>query len=202
MSTQTNALHPTLLDALWPKATLNERAVRNVVLALFGTLLLTISAKINIPFWPVPLTMQTFVVLVIGVAFGWKLGTATVVLYLAEGAMGLPVFAGTPEKGIGLAYMMGPTGGYLAGFVAGAALCGWLAERGWDRSWFRTAVAMTLGHVVILALGWAWLAYVLGSAQKAYIGGVVPFYAATVLKTALAVAIMPAAWKLVGGRKR
>lgn len=201
MSATQSSLHPTLLDALWPRTSLNERVVRNVVLALFGTLLLTISAKIQIPFWPVPLTMQTFVVLVLGVAYGWKLGTATMVLYMVEGAIGLPVFAGTPEKGIGVAYMMGPTGGYLLGFVAGAALCGWLAERGWDRSWVLTAVAMTLGHVLILACGWAWLANIMNSLEKAYIGGVVPFYAATVLKTALAVAIMPAAWKLVGGRK-
>jgi len=202
MSATQSSLHPTLLEALWPRTSLNERVVRNVVLALFGTLLLTISAKIQIPFWPVPLTMQTFVVLVLGVAYGWKLGTATMVLYMVEGAIGLPVFAGTPEKGIGLAYMMGPTGGYLLGFVAGAALCGWLAERGWDRSWALTTVAMTLGHVLILACGWAWLATIMNSPEKAYIAGVVPFYAATVLKTALAVVIMPAAWKLVGGRKR
>jgi biotin transport system substrate-specific component len=139
--------------------------------------------------------MQTFVVLVLGAAYGWKLGTATMLAYLAEGAVGLPVFSGTPERGIGLAYMAGPTGGYLAGFVAGAALCGFLAQKGWDRSPWRTAIAMSLGHLVILALGWAWLATLAGPA-KAYALGVAPFYAATVAKTALAVVALPLAWKL------
>ena len=105
-----------------------------MLLALVGTLALTVSAKTQIPFWPVPMTMQTFAVLVIGMAYGGtRLGVATIALYLLEGALGLPVFAGTP-KGLGLAYMMGPTGGYLLGFVAGAWLCGWPAERGFDRS--------------------------------------------------------------------
>jgi biotin transport system substrate-specific component len=182
----------TLAQTVWPS---DAPAARNVTLAISGTLLLWISAKVHIPFWPVPLTMQTFVVLVLGMAYGWKLGSATMLLYLAEGAIGLPVFSGTPERGIGLAYMAGPTGGYLAGFVAGAALCGWLAEKGWDRSWWRTAIAMSAGHLVILALGWAWLATLVGPAQ-AYILGVAPFYVATVAKTALAVAALPLAWKL------
>jgi biotin transport system substrate-specific component len=183
---------PTLLEALWPTA---RPAIRNITLAFAGTLLLALSAKVHIPFWPVPLTMQTFVVLVLGMAFGWRLGAATMALYLVEGALGLPVFSGTPERGIGLAYMAGPTGGYLAGFVAGAGLCGWLAERGWDRSAWRTAIAMSLGHLAILALGWAWLAALIGPA-KAYAAGVAPFYAATIAKTALAVVALPLAWKL------
>lgn len=190
--------YPTLLEALWPRAG-SAAYARNLLLALAATLVLTVSAKVQIPFWPVPLTMQTFVVLVIGVAYGWKLGTATLLLYLAEGALGLPVFAGTPERGVGLAYMTGPTGGYLAGFVAAAALCGWLAGRGWDRSVWRTAAAMSIGHALILALGWAWLATLIG-AQKAYAAGVAPFYLATVLKTALAVAVLPLAWKMLGDR--
>jgi biotin transport system substrate-specific component len=195
MEMTTTALpQATLLEALWPTA---RPALRNTALAVLGTLLLALSAKMHIPFWPVPLTMQTFVVLVLGMAFGWKLGAATMALYLAEGALGLPVFSGTPERGIGLAYMAGPTGGYLAGFVAGAALCGWLAGRGWDRSIWRTAIAMSLGHLVILALGWAWLAALVGPA-KAYALGVAPFYAATVAKTALAVVALPLAWKLTG----
>lgn len=195
----TSLAYPTLLEALWPKAG-GAAYGRNAALAVIGTLALTISAKLQIPFWPVPLTMQTLVVLLVGTAFGWKLGTATLLLYLAEGAVGLPVFAGTPARGIGLAYMTGPTGGYLIGFVAGAALCGWLAERGWDRSVWRTAVAMTLGHLLILALGWMWLAKLVGP-QKAYAAGVAPFYLATVVKTALAVALLPLVWRLVPTRK-
>ena len=183
----------TLAQAVWPSV---APIARNAALAIAGTLLLAISAKMHIPFWPVPLTMQTFVVLVLGMAYGRTLGAATMLLYLVEGAIGLPVFSGTPERGIGLAYMVGPTGGYLAGFVAGAGLCGWLAEKGWDRSWWRTAVAMSLGHLVILALGWAWLATLIGPA-KAYALGVEPFYLATAAKTALAVAALPLAWKLI-----
>ena len=91
--------------------------LKKVSFVLIGTLLLTISAKIKVPFYPVPMTMQTFVVVLIGITLGWKLGLATVLTYLFEGAIGLPVFAGTPEKGIGISYMMGPTGGYLIGFV-------------------------------------------------------------------------------------
>ena len=183
----------TLVQTVWPSA---SPAARNAILAIAGTLLLAISAKVHIPFWPVPLTMQTFVVLVLGMAYGWKLGAATMLLYLAEGALGLPVFAGTPERGIGVSYMVGPTGGYLAGFLAGAVLCGWLAERGWDRSWWRTAIAMTAGHLLILLLGFLWLATIVGAA-KAYAVGVAPFYAATAAKTALAVLALPLAWKLL-----
>ncbi|HWA36549.1 MAG TPA: biotin transporter BioY [Burkholderiales bacterium] len=187
----TTLAHPTLAQTLWPS---ESPALRAITLAVAGSVLMTLSAKMHIPFWPVPMTLQTFVVLVLGAAYGWKLGAATMLLYLAEGAIGLPVFSGTPERGIGLAYMAGPTGGYLAGFVAGAALCGWLAERGWDRSWWRSAIAMSLGHVVILVAGWAWLATLMG-AEKAFAAGIAPFYAATVAKTAMAVLALPLAWK-------
>jgi biotin transport system substrate-specific component len=190
----------TLAEAVWPGESLRP-AWRSVALAVAGSVALAISAKAQVPFWPVPLTLQTFVVLVLGMALGWKLGTATLLLYLAEGALGLPVFAGTPERGIGLAYMAGPTGGYLAGFVAGAALCGSLAERGWDRSVGRTALAMALGHALILLCGWAWLAHLVG-AQKAYAAGVAPFYVATVAKTLLAMAALPLAWRVTSSRAR
>ena len=98
--------------------------VRNLFLAIVGTILLAISAKIKIPFWPVPMTMQTFVVLLLGVLYGWKLGLFTVSLYLLEGIAGLPVFAGTPEKGIGFVYFTGPTMGYLIGFLISVSLAG------------------------------------------------------------------------------
>jgi biotin transport system substrate-specific component len=120
----------TLHNAIW-RASAEFRFLRLVLLAVLGALLLTVAAYIKVPFWPVPLTMQTFVVLVVGAAYGARLGAATVTLYLAEGAAGLPVFAG----GGGLAYMAGPTGGYLVGFLAAAAVIGWLAERGFDRRW-------------------------------------------------------------------
>ena len=126
--------HSTLAGVLWPAQAGRSGLVRNGMLAVLGSLLLIASAKVQVPFWPVPMTMQTFAVLVIGMTFGPRLGAATVLLYLVQGAVGLPVFAGTPAKGIGIAYMVGPTGGYLIGFVAAAYLAGRLAMRGWDRS--------------------------------------------------------------------
>lgn len=190
------ALAPTLATALWPSRAGSSGAARNALLALLGTLALTVSAKTQIPFWPVPMTMQTFVVLVIGMAYGARLGVATMALYLLEGALGLPVFAGTPEKGVGLAYMMGPTGGYLLGFVAGAWLCGALAERGFDRSPLKMLVAMSLGHALIFVFGVAWLAQLMGM-EKAVMVGVAPFWAATIVKTLLGVVTLPLAWKWV-----
>jgi len=130
---------PTLVETLWQG---DNALARNIVLAVVGSLALWASAKIQVPFFPVPITMQTFVVLVIGMTFGWRLGGATFALYLAEGAIGLPVFAGTPEKGIGMAYMIGPTGGYLLGMLLATMCVGWLAQRGWDRRILTTAAAM------------------------------------------------------------
>ena len=98
--------------------------VKNLFLAVLATLLLAVSSKIKIPFWPVPMTMQTFVVMLIGILFGWKLGLFTVSLYLMEGIVGLPVFAGTPEKGMGIVYFTGPTMGYLLGFLVTVYLTG------------------------------------------------------------------------------
>ena len=200
--TATTTPMPTLATVLWPSSTQQDQAralLRALVLAVAGSLLMTLSAKIQIPFWPVPMTMQTFVVLVLGIAYGWRLGAATMLLYLIEGAAGLPVFSGTPERGIGLAYMMGPTGGYLVGFVLAAALCGWLAERGWDRTLGRVTVAMLAGHALILACGVLWLANIMGW-DKAIQFGLTPFWAATAFKTALAVATLPLAWRLLGRR--
>ena len=189
---------PILIDALLPAAGLPVW-VRNGLLAVGGSLLLTLSAKVNVPFYPVPMTMQTFAVILIGAAFGWRLGTATVLFYLAQGAMGLPVFAGTPEKGIGLAYMAGPTGGYLLGFAAGAFVTGWLAERGFDRSLLRLTAAMFIGHLVIFAFGIAYLGALIGS-EKAWAFGVAPFYLATLFKTLLAAACMKAGWSIANLR--
>lgn len=125
MHTQGNQ---TLHQAIWP-TNRELRLLRPVLFAVLGTLLLIASARVQVPFWPVPMTMQTFVVLIIGATCGARLGAATVALYLAQGAVGLPVFAG----GGGLAYMAGPTGGYLVGFLVAAVVVGWLAERGLDR---------------------------------------------------------------------
>jgi biotin transport system substrate-specific component len=131
------------------------------------------------------MTMQTMVVLVLGVAYGSRLGAATVALYLLQGAIGLPVFADTPERGVGIAYMAGPTGGYLAGFLAAAWLAGAIGQGGL----LRLAAAMLAGHAVIFAFGLAWLATAIG-VEKAWLVGVAPFLLATLLKSALGVALV------------
>ena len=184
--------HPTLIETIWPSAPI-PRGLVVVLLMLAGSLLLTVSAKVQVPFWPVPMTMQTFAVLVIGMAFGWRLGTATVALYLGQGALGLPVFA----AGGGLAYLAGPTGGYLAGFLVAAALVGLLAERGWDRSVLKTLLAMTLGTLAIFFFGATWLTALIGF-EKAIVAGVTPFLAGALFKIGLAAAVLPLAWRLLG----
>lgn len=182
---------------IWPEG--RASLWRAAVLCLVGSALLTVSAKVQVPFWPVPMTMQTYVVLVLGAMYGSRLGLATVLLYLAQGAAGLPVFAGTPEKGLGIAYMMGPTGGYLLGFAVAAWVVGVLAERGWDRSVIRLFAAMAIGHAVIFAFGATWLAQIVGW-DKAWLLGVAPFYAATLFKTILGAVTLPAAWALFDRR--
>ncbi len=189
--------HVTLADTLWPRTQSSTNWLRLTVLAFIGTLLMAISAKINVSFYPVPMTMQTFVVLSIGMAYGWRLGGATLLLYLAEGAMGLPVFAGTPEKGIGLAYMMGPTGGYLIGFVLAATIVGYLGERGWDRNVFSTIAAMTLGTGIIFGFGVLYLGTLIGWDKPVLEYGFTPFIAGSVFKILLAAAVLPLAWKLL-----
>src|SRR4051812_3334337 len=142
---------------VWPLRTAGAAGwLRAFILVGLGTALLTLSAKINLPLPYVPMTLQTLVVLMIGAAYGRLLGAAAVIAYLAEGAAGLPVFAGPIG---GLAPLLGPTGGYLVGFVVAAFVTGWLSERGWDGSVPWLFAAMAVGHTIILALGFAWLAY-------------------------------------------
>ena len=182
-----------LIDALFDRG---RSQFQTLFLVLVGSLLLTLSAKVQVPFYPVPMTLQTLVVLLIGVAFGWRMGVATVLAYLAQGAMGLPVFAGTPEKGLGLLYMAGPTGGYLVGFALAAATTGWLAERGLDRSVIGTAIAMVAGNVMIYACGLVWLSTFVGM-DKAVTFGMAPFLFGDLLKIALAIVTMPMIWKFL-----
>jgi biotin transport system substrate-specific component len=188
----TSLPHPTLLAAATPGLSAAERALFKAALMLTGSLLLALSAKVQLPFWPVPMTLQSFAVIALALAFGWRLGVLTVLLYLAEGAAGMQVFA----TGSGPAYVAGPTGGYLLGFVVAALACGWLAERGWARDAWRGAAAMAIGHAFIFLFGWAWLALLVGP-FKAYVLGVEPFYAATVAKTLLGLVTLPLAWKLL-----
>lgn len=192
MTTDVNAV--TLAGALWPeKAALSERLVRGVLLALLGSLLVAVAAQIQVPMYPVPMTMQPLAVLVIGAAYGSRLGAATLLLYMAEGAVGLPVFAGL--KG-GAAHLIGPTGGYIVGFVVAATTVGWFAERGWLRSVLLSIAAMTLGVALIYLFGAGWLATLIGF-EKAIAGGVLPFLLGDAVKVVLAALIVPGAWALV-----
>jgi biotin transport system substrate-specific component len=183
--------HFPIAALVWPDRVDGSSGVlRSLVLVALGTALLTLSAKINLPLPYVPMTLQTLIVLMIGAAYGWRLGTVTVLAYLAEGAIGLPVFAGPIG---GLAPFFGPTGGYLIGFAIAAFVTGWLGERGWDRSVPMLFVAMALGHIIILAAGFAWLAFGMKlGVDKAWLVGIVPFLAASVIKNALGAALVPA----------
>ncbi len=201
--TDTEARHDTLAAALWPsQGRLSDMngVLRATLLAVAGSLLLYASAKVQVPFYPVPITMQTFAVLVIGMAYGWRLGGATVAFYLAQGAVGLPVFAGTPEKGLGLAYMAGPTGGYLLGFLLAAVAVGLLAGRGWDRSVVKTLAAMTLGTALIFVPGVLYLGALIGWDKPVLDFGLYPLLWGAVFKIGLAAAVLPLAWKAVSKR--
>jgi biotin transport system substrate-specific component len=182
-------MNTTLANRLWPQS--GTSTLHKALLVVAGSLALAISAKVQVPFWPVPMTMQTLVVLLIGASFGARLGGVTLAAYLAQGAAGLPVFA----SGAGLAYMAGPTGGYLAGFLLAAIVVGALADRGFGRNVWTTLVAMGAGLVAIYGLGVGWLA-VFAGLEKAITLGVVPFVPAEAVKLALAALLLPSAWKL------
>jgi biotin transport system substrate-specific component len=167
---------------------LDSRAVRYTTAIIAANALLVLSAKIQVPFWPVPMTMQTFAVLAVGMGLGFRAGAFAIGLYLLEGALGFPVFSGTPERGIGIAYMTGPTGGYLAGFLLAGAMLGIAAERGWTTNYRSAAISLAGGHIVILALGAVWLATIAGW-QVAWSAGFAPFLASTVVKCGLGVAL-------------
>jgi biotin transport system substrate-specific component len=185
----------TILGGLLPKEGM-ARLLANIAAVVAGSLLLWASAKIQVPFYPVPMTLQTLAIMLIAACYGWRLGLATVLLYLAEGAINWPVFSGTPDRGIGLAYMMGPTGGYLVGWLIATALVGWFAERGADKSAFRLFAVMLPAGVIILAVGFAWLATLIG-VEAAWAGGVVPFLLGDLLKIAIAAGAVSAGNRLL-----
>jgi biotin transport system substrate-specific component len=187
----------TLAESFWPTAETNQ-ITRGIVLTLLGTALLIASAKIQVPFYPVPMTMQTMVVLLLGMTLGPRLALAAVLVYLTQGALGLPVFAGTPEKGIGLAYMAGPTGGYLAGFALAAWVAGMVAGRRRDLKLL--TMAALAGILAIYVPGALWLATLVGL-EKAVVAGLVPFVLGDLLKGALAVALAAGAAALLERRK-
>ncbi len=169
-----------------------------VALVVLGSLLLWASAKVQVPFWPVPMTLQTMVVLLLPAVMG-RLGLFAVLLYVAEGALGLPVFAGTPERGVGLAYLMGPTGGYIAGFVLAAAAVAWAAERGWLKRLPATLGIMGFANALIYLPGLVWLAGFIGW-SKAWAAGALPFLLGDGLKILLAAALLTGARQVLRRR--
>jgi len=166
----------------------------DVALILAGSVLIAISARLAVwvPFSPVPVTGQTFAVLMIGALFGARRGGLTVLAYVTEGLVGLPVFAGGTGT---IAWLIGPTGGYLLGFIAAAVLVGYLAQRGWDRKIWTTVIAMLAGNICIYAFGLLWLTILM--VDNKFKIGVWPFIAGDVVKTVVAALLLPAGWKVL-----
>jgi biotin transport system substrate-specific component len=190
------ASHPkVLVDTVWSA----DGLARELTLVIGGSLAIAAAAQLRIPlpFTPVPVTAQTFAVLLIGVLYGAKRGAATVLTYLSLGIMGLPVFAAAPP---GPGALLSPTAGYLAGYVAATWVTGALSERGWDRKPWSTALAMAIGSCLILAFGTLWLSRFVGW-DRALQTGFLPFVPGDLLKIAMATALLPSGWKLIGRRR-
>jgi len=188
-----------LLGRLWP--TFANSFALKAATVIAGSLLLWASAKVSVPFFPVPMTMQVFAVLLLGLGLGAPLAVASVALYLAQGAMGLPVFQGTPEKGIGLLYMVGPTGGFLAGFLAAALVTGLAADRGLARGPIGATLAGLLGVALIYGLGLAWLGTLLGWDKPILAYGFWPFILGDLLKVVLAGLLIGGVWRSLERRQ-
>ena len=159
------------------------KLLKYVFIALIGSIILAVSSKIKIPFYPVPMTMQTLIVLIIGVAFGWKLGLATISLYLFEGIVGLPVFSGSPEKGLGLVYFPGPTMGYLIGFLVAVYISGKFV---YDNNLVKTFFKLFFATSLIYILGIIWLGSLIGWDKPVFKLGAQPFLLAEIFKILIA----------------
>ena len=165
-----------------------EKIIKLTLITIVGTILITISAKVKIPFYPVPMTMQTFVILLIGITFGYKIGLATVTLYLFEGIIGLPVFANSPEKGIGVAYFIGPTMGYLIGFLAAVYFSGSFK---YDKGIINTFLKLIFSVSFIYILGIIWLGTLIGWDKPVFKFGAEPFLLAELFKILLLLFLVP-----------
>jgi len=166
--------------------------VVSILLVLFGTILLAISAKIQLPFWPVPMTMQTFVIFLIGMTYSVRLSFITVSMYLFEGAIGLPVFA----SGGGIAYLVGPTSGYLYGMLISSVVISYLANLGFSKTYFKTSISLLIGSFIIFLFGILYLGSIIGY-EKAIIAGLLPFIPSELFKIALAVSLIPTIQKII-----
>tara|TARA_B100001250_G_scaffold324915_1_gene288556 strand:- start:1070 stop:1621 length:552 start_codon:yes stop_codon:yes gene_type:complete len=160
----------------------NNKLIKSFLIVFLGSILLTISAKIKIPFYPVPMTMQTFVVLFLGISFGYKIGIATVILYLLEGIVGLPVFSNSPEKGIGIPYFVGPTMGYLVGFIFASFLSGYFK---YNENYFLNFLKILISTSIIYCFGIIWLGTLIGWDKPILQFGVYPFLFAELFKMLL-----------------
>ena len=168
---------------------------RSISVVFAFSLLVALSAQIVIPVGPVPITAQTFAVLLTGALLGSRMGAAAIIIYLAEGAIGLPFFSA--GRG-GLGHLLGPTGGYLVAFPAAAFITGAFAEHGWDKRFFTAAAAMAIGSVIIMLSGWAWFSLVTNTPMAiAFKATVLPFLPGDVVKILLAAALLPTGWKLL-----
>jgi biotin transport system substrate-specific component len=181
---------PTLADRIFARS-----AVTDLALIASGTALTALSAQLIIPMYPVPFTMQTFVVLIVGSTLGTARGTLSMLLYAVLGLVGLPIFGGASS---GAAVLFGASGGYIIGFIFAAALTGWLAQSNWDKKYLGAAVSFVAGSVVIFAFGLMGLSMALNlGLQDTLAGGLYPFAITEILKAALATALIPSTWKLV-----
>lgn len=194
MSTKTVAAGP-LIQRLVP---VENVALRTALQIVLGVAFLALLAQVRVEIGPVPITGQTLGVLLLGAAYGAGLGGATMLAYLGVGGLGLPVFTGF---GAGFSTFAGTTGGYLVGFLFAAVLVGWLAGRGWDRTHAGTAVAMVLGNLVIYAFGVAWLTTIAPDLSTALAWGVTPFLIGDAVKVAIAMVLLPLAWRMLGARR-
>ncbi|MHC4461448.1 MAG: biotin transporter BioY [Planctomycetota bacterium] len=167
----------------------------DVALIIGGSLLIALCAQVAIPLWPVPVTGQTFAVLMIAALLGCRRGCFAVLAYITEGAAGLPVFA---HGRAGFAVLSGPTAGYLAGFIAAACIVGLLAEKGWDRRIGTTILAMGFGNIAIYVFGLLWLCCLMGVKRTVLTAGLYPFILGDLMKITLAAILLPAGWKFLG----
>jgi biotin transport system substrate-specific component len=196
---------PTLADRIFSRG-----LVTDIILIAAGTALTSILAQIAIPLWPVPITGQTFSVLFVGATLGVTRAALSMVLYLAIGLLGLPVFAPQADGShiTGIAALLGPTGGYLIGFILAAAFVGLLAQREWDRKWLRTLIAFVGGTLLIYAVGLPWLFVSLSNLHvpnpltATLTGGLYPFLIGDAIKAILAAIILPLVWRLTGPNKK
>lgn len=190
----TTAHQPVLADAFLDNSTGAGRLARQALIVAAAVVLITAAAHVRIPMWPVPVTMQTFAILTVGAVCGPALAAASLGMYLFLGALGVAVFTGNGEAQAGLAYMVGPTGGYLVGFLLAAVAIGWLARRGFDRTMPRLALALLAGNAIIYLFGLSWMAYLFADTKGmgwVMQWGLLNFIPGDLIKLALAAAVVP-----------